>query len=648
MSYMTPYTAFSTLCEEFNTPRSLAAHLLLQSNEWDQFLGLSVRPLDYLQNDTVTFRNDYFVSEYLSKYEGHDTQIDTQQVALNGFIAGEEQCKAANIRIRKFLSPEEGSSNHLWPLITKARDLIRDAIGEKPDMELFAHYCKWGSGSTYSIRGYEVRVDNKVREDKISITRRAIRYFRYAMCQDLAYMQARRIPAEGPCSLLGREFNIVHGGKGMTVPKNAKTDRFICNEPSGNIFLQLGVGKLIRLALKRVGIDLDDQSINQDLARLAIELGLATVDLKAASDTICAALVWLLLPEKWARLLDDLRSPFIEVDGKWHEAEKFSAMGNGFTFELESLIFWALTTALRDTKNSEITVRDRGDLGKGRVSVYGDDIICPATLVPLLKDVFEFVGFTFNEKKTHSIGGFRESCGKHYFWAEDVTPVYQKESISPIEPQKPPTLIPATEMQEKHSSTNKHNELDENAIEHQRLWDEQKVAYRRFRNRLLYHSVDRAGVVDSGIAYADPAFRKLMKLFGPQSGPLIPLVEIGHRSLDNGDVVCSREVKLKWHGWSYSCKSLKFQATDEHGHVGALYSVYMRSRARNLVDVSTYLNPQIRRRLPLKYLARAYALHADDNLPLPFDETVTLRDSGIWSSGRMYFENPLVLSWFKP
>jgi hypothetical protein len=621
---MTPNMVFADLCEKFNTPRSLAAHLLLKNREWDQFLGLSVKPQDYLQNDFATFRDDYFVSEYLSKYEGHNTGIDTKQVALDGFKAGEEQCKLANDRINRLISGEDETSNHLWPLIQRARDLILDCIGSKPDLEAFARYCKWGSGSTYSIRGYEVRVDNKVRENQISITRRAVRYFRYAVSEDLAYMRARRIPAEGPCSLLRREFRIVHGGKGMTVPKNAKTDRFICNEPSGNIFLQLGVGKLIRLALKRVGIDLNDQSVNQALAQLAHELGLATVDLKAASDTICAALVWLLLPEKWVRLLDDLRSPFIEVGGKWHEAEKFSAMGNGFTFELESLIFWALTTALRDLKNSEITVRNHGDLGKGRVSVYGDDIICPATIVPMLKSVFDFVGFKFNDKKTHYDYGFRESCGKHYFWGRDVTPVYQKESISQI------IEIP--------------DWLKDDEEAH-KAYLESLIPYRRFRNRLLYAAVDRVNVSVNGIAYADKAFRDCLKRFGTQSGPFIPLVEVGHRSLDDGDVVCRREVKLKWHGWSYSCKTLSFRATDELGHAGALYSVYMRSRARNLVDVSNYLIPRVARRLPSKYLAKAYALAKDDNLPLPFDGTVTLRDEGIWQSGRMYFENPLMLSW---
>lgn len=621
MSFLTVENAFSRLCTALDTPRSLAAHLLLKNGEFEQFLSLEIKPLDYLQHDLTKFRNDYLVTEYLSKYEAHDAGIDTEQVALDGFTANEKQCAEANKRIRRLLNGDE-TLQHWWPYIHRAQLLIRQAIGDRPSYELMAHYCKWGSGSTYSVRGYEVRVDNKVRENHISITQRAVRYFRYAMAEDLSYLRARRIPAEGPCSLTKTEFIIVRGGKGMTVPKNAKTDRFICNEPSGNIFLQLGVGKLIRLALKRVGVDLDDQSVNQSLAQLAIKLGLATVDLKAASDTICEALVWLLMPEAWARLLDDLRSPYIEVGGKWRELSKFSAMGNGFTFELESLIFWALTTALRDV-----------DKKVGRVSVYGDDIICPEVCVPKLTELFAVCGFSLNAKKSHYADGLRESCGKHYFWGNDVSPVYQREALNDQE-----------------------GKLDASA-------------YRRFRNRLLYHAIDRVDVVVNGTAYADKAFRGVLKKFGDPMGPLVPIVRSGQRSLDHGDVVCLRKVKkVTWHGWSYSCKALSFVPHSEKGHTGALYSVYLRSRARNLDDLKAYhINPVLPSCRPFvdprthdlsprrgRYLSRisplrtyaTYSLRSNDNRPLPFDSTVSLRDDeGIWKIGRQFYEEPLMLAW---
>jgi hypothetical protein len=87
-------------------------------------------------------------------------------------------------------------------------------------------------------------------------------------------------------------------------------------------------------------------------------------------------------------------------------------MGNGYTFELESLLFWALAKSV--TQVDDI------------VSVYGDDIIVPSAVVPTLQKVFDYVGFTLNMDKSFWTGQFRESCGKHYFNGYDVSPVYHK------------------------------------------------------------------------------------------------------------------------------------------------------------------------------------------------------------------------------
>jgi hypothetical protein len=100
----------------------------------------------------------------------------------------------------------------------------------------------------------------------------------------------------------------------------------------------------------------------------------------------------------------------------WSSNQKFSSMGNGFTFELESLIFWALSKSVSDF-----------------VSVYGDDIIVDSTCRDRFVDLFRFCGFTTNESKSFWSGPFRESCGKHYFQGTDVTPIYQKDSDENIE-----------------------------------------------------------------------------------------------------------------------------------------------------------------------------------------------------------------------
>jgi hypothetical protein len=160
--------------------------------------------------------------------------------------------------------------------------------------------------------------------------------------------------------------------------------------------------------------------MNQTLAGLARTLDLATLDLEAASDSISRKVVQLLLPPVWFELLDELRSPWYQkVDGSWVRLEKFSSMGNGFTFELESLIFWALASAASET------------LYRSTIGIYGDDVIVHRDVVPLLVEVFRTLGFRLNTDKSFVTGDFFESCGKHYFKDIDVTPAYQK--CSPVD-----------------------------------------------------------------------------------------------------------------------------------------------------------------------------------------------------------------------
>jgi hypothetical protein len=97
-------------------------------------------------------------------------------------------------------------------------------------------------------------------------------------------------------------------------------------------------------------------------------------------------------------------------------------MGNGYTFELETLIFYGLCLAVCDL----LRVKDH------RISVYGDDIIVPTEMVPKLLEILTYSGFTPNTKKTHVTGPFRESCGKHYFSGYDVSPFYVKRPVSTL------------------------------------------------------------------------------------------------------------------------------------------------------------------------------------------------------------------------
>jgi hypothetical protein len=123
-------------------------------------------------------------------------------------------------------------------------------------------------------------------------------------------------------------------------------------------------------------------------------------------------------------LLDGCRSDLAEFEGKRLRLQKFSSMGNGFTFPLQTLIFYSLAWALQPAI----------EVGPQRPQVavaYGDDIIVPSDVAPKLAELLRYVGFKVNAEKSFWEGPFRESCGKDYFLGVDVRPWFAKDQASP-------------------------------------------------------------------------------------------------------------------------------------------------------------------------------------------------------------------------
>lgn len=206
-----------------------------------------------------------------------------------------------------------------------------------------------------------------------------------------------------------------------TVPKDGARDRPIAIEPVGNIFLQLGIERVIRTALLREGLDLNDQGPNQGLALLgSLEdsaLSPITIDLSDASDTVSSALVEALLPSDWYTLLKSVRSPWGELpDGSCILYSKMSSMGNGYTFVLESLVFYCLAKAISD--------RFGHPSDRKSIRVYGDDIVIPKYLWFPLRDYLGHWGFSVNIKKSFTSGFIRESCGADFFQGINIRPVF--------------------------------------------------------------------------------------------------------------------------------------------------------------------------------------------------------------------------------
>lgn len=415
--------------EYLDHPRALTVYLLYKSGEHGQLVSLVCDP--QLYRSVSDFRAAYAATKFFSKCVGLKTGIDLSAVAIASAQQAESDCEITN---QFFRDVREGRVTCLFePELFRAKQIIADILGDCPssfrlpetavdsaweyekELEEFP-IVGWSHGRTSASSGVKLSPYYKY-GSRLDVSRSALKYA-LRQVNDSHQWAAAAIQADGPCCVLERAFNIVDENVMLLVPKSAKTDRVICYEPHLNIKLQLSVGAYLRSRLSKRGINLDDQSVNQRRAKLGSKTAhLATIDLKSASDTIAFGLVLELLPIDWVCLLDDLRSKYtLWPDGSRVENQKFSSMGNGFTFELESLLFYAICSAV--TPN---------------VSVYGDDLILPSASYGRCVRLLQACGFTVNTTKSFAEGYFRESCGGDYYNGSDCTPLYLRRLPKTIE-----------------------------------------------------------------------------------------------------------------------------------------------------------------------------------------------------------------------
>lgn len=370
------------------------------------------------EKDTDDVRRDYLAYNLLRKREVKDGD-SLRAIAIKGFIETERRCHQIE---------ETGSITAnldwlaRWALLS-ARGIMHRVLGNVPS-DWYRECVFTGGASTSRNRQSSHPATKWWAIPSLDVTYLALPHLSAlkASCEVLdTYWDDPGVLSGASSSLPW--YRVVPGSRLETVEKTYKTDRVIMIEPDGNMLLQKGVGNIIRRRLKAEGIDLNDQTRNQRLAYAGSCNGsLGTIDLSSASDSITLSLLRLLLPSDWYDLVFELRSPYYLLDGVWTKMTKCSSMGNGFTFELESAVFYALSKAVVEL----LKPTDR------RVAVYGDDIIVASSVCGALESVLNRCGFLLNREKSFWKGGFRESCGKHYHFGADVTPVYLKADLDCI------------------------------------------------------------------------------------------------------------------------------------------------------------------------------------------------------------------------
>ncbi len=426
LSETTMQSVSSDIFEAIDTPRSLAAYILLKNREYAQLVSLEINPDNY--SHSSQFADDYLVTKLLSKYPDFSHEdLDPEKAASLSFFKFEDACRLTNEKFRLLRLDPFLWDPQMAAIFKLAQRKIRHVLGI-PDLDKISSGFGWGPGATTSASGNLTSAYVKFSK-RLDVTSDSLVMGHCCVNSTPSWVNCLLQTDEFPsvdARILPSAFNVVKGNEIVFVPKNAKTHRIIAKEPHVNSYLQKGFGREIRRLLRvHAGVDLKDQTYNQRLAKSGSLSGdLATIDLQGASDTISQELVRFLLPGSWYGLLDQIRSKhgFLRKENAWFCYHKFSSMGNACTFELESLIFWALCKSCLEINGGEQTC-----------NVYGDDIIVPCMHYEPVVKVLNFAGFSVNESKSFSSGCFRESCGKDYYLGTDVRPIFFKENISNVE-----------------------------------------------------------------------------------------------------------------------------------------------------------------------------------------------------------------------
>lgn len=317
-----------------------------------------------------------------------------REAAKTSFEEAEEQCSRTNRRLKRYCDNYRLMDDKYRGYVFKMARYIQNVLGNYQTFTSeLSNLVKVTPGATAHTPRRASLPQNKMRMRLYATSRCA------NILKALYHYHGFRLP----------RIKATTTNRVELVPKNWKTDRTIACEPEGNLPLQLAFDKYAKRRMRRFGIDLRDQSANMKLARHAsIHDDYVTVDFSKASDTISYNAVLLVFPEEWFSFLAKVRTPaYRGVFGEGVYA-KFSSMGNGSTFAIETLMFAAACRAV----------------GSRDFLVYGDDVIIEKEFYSEFLELTRFLGFTINEDKSFAEGPFRESCGGDYFDGIDVTPVY--------------------------------------------------------------------------------------------------------------------------------------------------------------------------------------------------------------------------------
>jgi hypothetical protein len=138
--------------ESIDTPKSLAASILLREGEYAQLVALDVDPLNY--KDAHSFADDYQAVKLLSKFPSfRHPDLDPLKAGKESFLLFERQCRKTNLRFRELSEDPNKWDPTMRGILYLARRKISHVLGE-PDLDAISELFGWGPGATSVSRGH--------------------------------------------------------------------------------------------------------------------------------------------------------------------------------------------------------------------------------------------------------------------------------------------------------------------------------------------------------------------------------------------------------------------------------------------------------------------------------------------------------------
>jgi hypothetical protein len=356
---------------------------------------------DRLQAPIYTFKCLYQLESFYKRYIFINDAYSLKELEAKG--------KAEFAAFQAENSAPDFGNEYSYRIMQRARSVLKRTLGPY-DPDEHAMYCRFGKRAAVGVPMRESYLDITTR--RLTGSKDHITWFERHLEDDRLLSE---VCSEGTIGPKGRT-KLYQECDALTltgVPKSWKSYRMICPNTVLGGFYSSGLARVFQIRLENVGLDIRRlQNLHKIYAeRASVTRESVTVDLSRASDVPLCQHLNKLLPREWYRAVKFGRIPNVMIDGSKTMQTSFMAMGIGYTFTLETLVFWSLLKAIQELTGI-----------KGLISVFGDDLIYPRRMHKFVKVAFKNIGLRINKEKSYVESNFRESCGGDYYHGVDVRP----------------------------------------------------------------------------------------------------------------------------------------------------------------------------------------------------------------------------------